>query len=111
MRKALICFMGVPAGILTEHEMNRHYTFEYLDEYTGRPVSLTMPLTTRSYTFSEFPPFFDGLLPEGIMLEGLLRQKKIDRNDCFSQLIAVGLDMPGAVTAEELGDDDMPHNL
>lgn len=44
------------------------------------------------------------------MLEGLLRQRKIDRNDCFSQLIAVGLDMPGAVTAEEMGDENMPHN-
>jgi serine/threonine-protein kinase HipA len=110
MRKALIRLMGVPAGILIEHEMNRRYTFEYLDEYNGRPVSLTMPLAARSYAFSEFPPFFDGLLPEGIMLEGLLRQRKIARNDCFSQLIAVGLDMPGAVTAEEMGDENMPHN-
>lgn len=34
------------------------------------------------------------------MLEGLLRQNKIDRTDAFAQLIAVGKDTVGAVTIE-----------
>ena len=50
----------------------------------------------------EFPPFFDGLLPEGIQLEGLLKLKKIDRNDLFSQLMAVGEDVVGVVTLQEI---------
>ena len=44
--------------------------------------------------------FFEGLLPEGIMLEGLLRYAKIDKNDYFSQLIQVGHDLVGNVTVE-----------
>jgi serine/threonine-protein kinase HipA len=35
------------------------------------------------------------------MLVGLLRQRKIDRHDFFSQLIAIGQDTVGAVTIFE----------
>ena len=56
----------------------------------------------KKYTFNKFPPFFEGLLPEGIQLEGLLKLNKIDRNDLFSQLIAVGDDVVGAVTVKEI---------
>jgi serine/threonine-protein kinase HipA len=52
------------------------------------------------YEFKTFPPFFDGLLPEGAQLEGLLRLKKLDRSDYFGQLISVGQDLVGAVTVE-----------
>jgi serine/threonine-protein kinase HipA len=36
------------------------------------------------------------------MLDGLLRQQKIDKDDLFSQLVAVGKDLVGAVTVEEI---------
>jgi serine/threonine-protein kinase HipA len=49
-----------------------------------------------------YSPFFDGLLPEGVQLEGLLKIKKIDRKDYLSQLIAVGADMVGVVTVKEI---------
>lgn len=61
-----------------------------------------MPLTNKIYKFDVFPPFFEGLLPEGSMLEALLRKYKIDKNDYFEQLIKVGRDVVGAVTIEEL---------
>ncbi|MDX2346428.1 MAG: HipA N-terminal domain-containing protein [Legionella sp.] len=48
-----------------------------------------------------FPGFFEGLLPEGVILEALLRQYKIDENDYFQQLIIVGRNVVGAVTIEE----------
>ncbi len=34
-------------------------------DYHGAPVSLTMPLANKIYEFNVFPPFFEGLLPEG----------------------------------------------
>ena len=52
------------------------------------------------FLFDTFPPFFDGLLPEGFQLEALLRRRKLDRDDKFGQLIAVGADTVGAVTVE-----------
>lgn len=92
---------GVPAGILEERVPGKQYAFRYLESYAGPPVSLTMPLQTGEYLFNSFPPFFDGLLPEGVQLEALLRQNKIDRHDHFSQLVAVGNDLVGAVTVRE----------
>jgi len=61
-----------------------------------------MPVNKKEYEFNEFPPFFDGLLPEGVQLEALVRQLKIDKNDYFSQLVCVGKDLVGSVTVEEI---------
>lgn len=101
MRRAKVYVKGIEAGILTEVIRGKEYLFEYLDGYLGPGVSRTMPARTRVYQFDTFPPFFDGLLPEGFQLEGLLKIKKIDRYDYFSQLIEVGNDMVGAVTVKE----------
>ncbi len=101
MRSAWVYMHAERAGKLEEIIEGRQYRFSYLYGYQGVPISLTMPLNSAPYEFESFPPFFDGLLPEGIMLEGMLRQKKIDRNDMFSQLLAVGGEMVGAVTVEE----------
>ena len=102
MRRAKVYVKGIEAGTLTEIEKGKEYLFEYLDQYNGLEVSRTMPIKGKSFKFNRFPPFFDGLLPEGIQLEGLLKIKKIDKNDYFSQLMAVGEDMVGVVTVKEI---------
>jgi serine/threonine-protein kinase HipA len=102
MRKAKIYVKGIEAGTLTEVRQGKEYLFEYLDGYEGLEVSRTMPKNNKVYKYDEFPPFFDGLLPEGIQLEGLLKIKKVDKKDYFSQLIAVGEDMVGVVTVKEI---------
>ena len=102
MRRAKVLVNGTEAGILEETRRGEEYVYRYREDYHGTPVSLTMPTAKREYRFNHFPPFFDGVLPEGVMLESLLRQKKIDRNDLFSQLLAVGDDLVGSVTVEEM---------
>ena len=102
MRKAKIYVKGVEAGTLTELQQGKEYLFEYIDGYEGLEISRTMPKNIKEYKFDKFPPFFDGLLPEGFQLEGLLKIKKVDKKDYFSQLIAVGDDMVGVVTVKEL---------
>jgi len=101
MRTAKVYLHDKPAGVLREMEKKRRYRFSYLEEYEGPPISLTMPTTQKEHDFTTFPPFFDGLLPEGFQLEALLRKRKIDRSDLFSQLIVVGQDLVGAVTVAE----------
>jgi len=101
MRKAKVFVNKAEAGIFTEMAKGKKYVFRYYDEYAGPEISRTMPVNQKVYTFSRFPPFFDGLLPEGFQLEGLLKIRKIDKNDLFSQLLAVGEDMVGAVTVKE----------
>ena len=102
MRKAKVYVKGIEAGILTELEQGNEYLFEYHNDYNGLPVSRKMPIQEKVYRFLSFPPFFDGLLPEGFQLDGLLRIKKIDKHDYFSQLMAVGNDMVGVVTVKEV---------
>lgn len=102
MRKAKLYNFGNPAGELTEIEPGKKYKFIYFENYKGEPISLTMPVEKKEFSFEEFPPFFDGLLPEGIQLEALLRQMKIDKYDLFSQLVHVGKDLVGSVTVEEI---------
>ncbi|MCA4897587.1 MAG: HipA N-terminal domain-containing protein [Bacteroidota bacterium] len=101
MRKAQVFFDGELAGYLVETDW-KSFQFEYVEGYSGSSVSLTMPVSKKRFEFETFPPFFDGLLPEGQQLEGLLRQNKIDRGDNFSQLLAVGADLVGAVSVKPL---------
>ncbi len=95
-RVAIVCVHGKPAGRLREAE--GRFAFTYDRGYDGPPVSLTLPVRAEAYRFDRFPPFFDGLLPEGWQLETLLQRSKLDRHDYMGQLLAVGSDTVGAVT-------------
>lgn len=99
MRKAIVFVHKDRAGVLTEISPTEYY-FEYDDNYKGNSVSLTMPISQKKYSYNSFPPFFDGLLPEGFMLEGLLKNSCINPNDYFSHLIAVGGNSVGTVTVK-----------
>lgn len=105
MRRAKVFVEKKLAGYLYELKYNFEYKFEYLDSYSGQSVSLTMPVYNKIYNFMGFPPFFDGLLPEGLHLEALLKNSKLDRNDLFSQLMVVGNDLVGNVTVVEESSD------
>lgn len=100
-RRAEICQNGKSAGFLEETSDGR-WSFTYRDDYSGPPVSLTMPVHRRAFQFTEFPAVFDGLLPEGPQLEALLRKHKIDRHDAFSQLVTVGADLVGSLTVSNV---------
>ena len=112
MRKALIKIHKFRAGVLTEENANR-YLFEYDLDYSGPPISLTMPVRIEAYKFDHFPAFFDGLLPEGAQLAGLLKKYKIDKEDYLQQLLVTGSDLVGAVTVEEMkaANESVSHNL
>jgi|SRR5580692_61263 serine/threonine-protein kinase HipA len=100
MNKARVLVNGIFAGILEKLDEDK-YSFTYAESYQGPPVSLTMPTRNKMYAYEKFPPFFEGLLPEGEMLEALLRKYKLDKKDYFRQLLIVGQDVVGAVTIEE----------
>lgn len=98
MKKAKVYNFGQLAGVLTEAKNG--FLFRYNENYANDPISLTMPIKKNDFFYETFPPFFDGLLPEGNQLEALLKQTKIDRNDYLSQLIEVGQDLVGSVTVK-----------
>lgn len=96
-RRAAVFQQDQLAGYL-EEEAGGGWLFRYVEGFAGPPVSLTMPVRPEPYAFPRFPPVFEGLLPEGWQLEALLRRKKIDRNNLFDQLIAVGGDLVGSIS-------------
>jgi len=49
------------AGFLTESTDRTNYIFEYIEDYKGLPISLTMPVEQKSFSYNTFPPFFDGV--------------------------------------------------
>lgn len=101
MRKADVFMHDIHAGVLEEISPRTTYRFTYSTAFNGPPVSLTTPVRPEPYEYETFPPFLEGLLPEGYNLEALLRALKIDRQDLFSQILAVGMDLVGAVTVRE----------
>lgn len=101
MRTARIHQQGRLAGHL-EPLATGGYRFTYDDNFHGEPVSLTMPLKQRVWEFEDFPAPFEGLLPEGVQLDALLRLRKLDRGDLFGQLLAVGTDVVGSLQIEEV---------
>ncbi|MEX2602002.1 MAG: HipA N-terminal domain-containing protein [Balneolaceae bacterium] len=91
---------GNPAGIL-ESQSGGVTEFRYHATYSGPPVSVTLPVRSEPYTFSGFPSFFDGLLPEGTNLDMLLAQHKLQADEVMLQLLAVGSNLIGAVTVKK----------
>lgn len=88
------------AGLLEARD-DGSYRFIYEEGFRGEPVSLTMPVAQRVWEFPGFPAPFEGLLPEGVQLDALLRHRKLDRSDLFGQLLAVGRDVVGSLRIEE----------
>ena len=90
MKQAIVFLRGVKAGILTEDENG--YTFEYDADYLtsadAEAVSLTLPLSDKPYRDKVLFPFFDGLIPEGWLLDIAEKNWKIDARDRMSLLVA-----------------------
>jgi serine/threonine-protein kinase HipA len=101
MRTAEVYQQGQLAGTLDEID-RRHYRFVYAESYAGEPISLAVPIREAPYEFDKFPPIFEGLLPEGLHLEAMLRRYKVDKHDMFQQLLIVGEDVVGSLTIREV---------
>ena len=101
-RKAFVYIRDRYAGRLEETEDG--YRFQYDAEYLQkdpRPVSLTLPLADEPYTSKTLFPFFDGLIPEGWLLEVVTHNWKIDRRDRFGLLLIACKDAIGNVSIQE----------
>lgn len=103
-RKAEVYLYNRLAGILTEDETG--YVFQYLDSYLQSenpiPVSRLLPLQTESFHDRVLFPFFDGLIPEGWLLEIAEQNWKLNPNDRMGLLLACCRDCIGAASIREV---------
>lgn len=99
-RRAFVYIRGTFAGILSETDEG--YSFSYDEGYSSNPdnppISLTLPVRKEAYSSNILFPFFDGLIPEGWLLEAVVHNWKLDMKDRFGILLASSSDPIGAVS-------------
>lgn len=103
-RKADIYINESKAGVLEETESG--YRFQYDTEYLAfeeaEPVSLTLPLREDPYESQVLFPFFDGLIPEGWLLDVVEDTWKVNPKDRMGLLLVSCRDTIGNVSVREL---------
>jgi serine/threonine-protein kinase HipA len=87
------------AGVVEETDEGFHFVYdqEYAGEDAAPPISLTLPKRSDPYRSASMIPFFDGLIPEGWMLDIAADQWKLDPRDRMGLLLTVCEDPIGAV--------------
>lgn len=83
LREANVYYGETLAGTVQETDEGYVFTYaaSYLAEPGAKPISLTLPLQSASYRNDRLFPFFDGLIPEGWLLEAVCNNWKLDRRD------------------------------
>lgn len=97
---AMVYYQGKKCGILqkTDHGYEFTYDPEYLSAQGSSPISLSLPLRAEKYFSPVLFPFFEGLLPEGWLLDLATKTFKMNKNDQFGLLLKMGADTVGAVS-------------
>ncbi len=103
MKRARVYMHENFAGILTEDSEGFHFQYkdEYLNSDLAEAISLTLPLSGTKYSSNILFPFFDGIIPEGWLLDIATKNWKIDDRDRMSVLLATCYDCIGAVSIRE----------
>lgn len=107
MRSAKIFKNDILCGILTEDEEGYHFVYDetYLVTPGAKPLSPTMPLTREPYENAMMLPVFDGLIPEGWLLDIAVTSWKINRADRMSLLLACCKDCIGDLSVRRMEDE------
>ena len=92
------------AGLIQETDEGYCFTYDpgYLATEKPASVSLTLPLRAEPYVSRTLFPFFDGLIPEGWLLNVVSRNWKIDQKDRFGLLMVACHDCIGCVSIREV---------
>jgi serine/threonine-protein kinase HipA len=104
MRRAEIKVHNELAGWLVQDENGYHFQYSpvYLQMEDPKPVSLTLPIQEKEFTSKVLFPFFDGLIPEGWLLDIAEKNWKLNPRDRMGLLLACCKDCIGAVSVHPL---------
>jgi serine/threonine-protein kinase HipA len=101
MRQANVLYDKQVTGKLTETD-DGEYIFQYDPVYVegmeSEPITLTMPLRLDPYTDKRLFAFFEGLIPEGWLLDIASKNWKLNPNDRMGLLLACCQNCIGAVS-------------
>ena len=111
MRQAEIYRKKILAGILTEDGGEYRFCYDetYLAREDAQPISLTLPLQTEAFVSPVLFPFFDGLIPEGWLLDVALRNTDISILDRMSLLLLCCKECIGSVSVMPINKEGGDH--
>ena len=108
MRRAQIFYKETLAGILTETDEGE-YTFQYekdyVKNYPKQFITFSMPVSEQVYKDKRLFPFFEGLIPEGWLLDIASKSWKVNTNDLMGLLLTCCENCIGAVSVMPLYED------
>jgi serine/threonine-protein kinase HipA len=107
MRQAKIYYNDDLAGLLTETDEGE-YTFQYepgyVKQHPNQFLTFSMPVRDQPYTDKRLFAFFEGLIPEGWLLDIASKNWKLSPNDRMGLLLACCRNCIGAVSV-------IPHDV
>ena len=101
MRQGIVKYNNILAGLLTEEDSGEYvfvYDETYVQQYPDQFITFQMPVSFRPYKSKRLFPFFDGLIPEGWLLNIAAETWKINKNDRMGLLLACCQNAIGAVS-------------
>ncbi len=105
MREGAVYYKNDLAGKLTETDEGEYvfqYDEKYILEHPKQFLTFTMPVHTIPYTDNRLFPFFEGLIPEGWLLEIASKNWKLNPNDRMGLLLACCQNCIGAVSIQPI---------
>ena len=109
MRRGKVYFKDFLAGTITETD-DGEYVFQYdelyVKDYPKDFITFTMPVRSKPYTDKRLFPFFEGLIPEGWLLDLASENWKLNKNDRMGLLLACCKNCIGAVSVEAISEVD-----
>ncbi len=100
MKKGLVYKKEILSGVIWEDENGYHFKYDksYLSSPKYGAISKTMPLRKEEYTSENMLPFFDGLIPEGWLLQIAVENWKLNPRDRMNLLLTLCQDNIGDVS-------------
>lgn len=109
MRSANIYYKEILAGKLTETnegEFVFQYEALYAKDHSNEFITFTMPVREKPYIEKRLFPFFEGLIPEGWLLDIASKSWKINPNDRMGLLLACCQNCIGAISVIPISNED-----
>ncbi|MDA3953590.1 MAG: HipA N-terminal domain-containing protein [Bacteroidales bacterium] len=103
-RKGNVFYENRLCGIIEETETGYRFSYDvdYINDSNSKAISKTLPLSKSAYTSNTMFPFFDGLIPEGWLLDIAEKHWKIDERDRMGLLLTCCNDCIGAVSVKPI---------
>ena len=109
MRQGKVFYKDDLAGIITETDEGEYvfqYDEQYVKDHLNDFITFTMPVTKMPFTYNRLFAFFEGLIPEGWLLDIASENWKINKNDRMGLLLACCQHCIGAVSVVPITDRD-----